>query len=153
MTCNPVLVTWSWHLLILRLCIGTSHFWVWTKLAITKCMPFQIYRNFHLQSFQIKELILFIFLLKSDCGYSIEPPRWAVLTSTHNLCFPEKKNKKNNVYPCKLQFYCIKVRFKGGQTYIGIFLWWRTLRGITGAQARVPLLFVRRPRSEQNATG
>ena len=23
------------------------------------------------------------------------------------------KNKKNNVYPCKLQFYCIKVGFKG----------------------------------------
>ena len=23
------------------------------------------------------------------------------------------KNKKNNVYPCKPQFYCIKVGFKG----------------------------------------
>ena len=23
------------------------------------------------------------------------------------------RNKKNNVYPCKLQFYCIKVGFKG----------------------------------------
>ena len=24
-----------------------------------------------------------------------------------------RRNKKNNVYPCKPQFYCIKVGFKG----------------------------------------
>ena len=28
------------------------------------------------------------------------------------------RNKKNNVYPCKPQFYCIKVGFKG------MFSWW-----------------------------
>ena len=46
-----------------------------------------------------------------DCWYSIEPPRrggsneypWSMFSS---------KNKKNNVYPCKPQFYCIKVGFK-----------------------------------------
>ena len=32
-------------------------------------------------------------------------------TSTHNLCFGAKIRKK--VYPCKLQFYCIKVGCKG----------------------------------------
>ena len=38
------------------------------------------------ESFQIKILIFFIFLLKNiDCGYSLEPPGEAVLTSTHNL--------------------------------------------------------------------
>ena len=31
------------------------------------------------------------------------------------------RNKKNNVYPCKPQFYNIKVGFKGGQNYIGMF--------------------------------
>ena len=31
------------------------------------------------------------------------------------------RNKKNNVYPCKPQFYCIKVGFKGGQNYKGMF--------------------------------
>ena len=31
--------------------------------------------------------------------------------STNNLCF--KQNKKNNVYPYKPQFCCIKVGFKG----------------------------------------
>ena len=32
--------------------------------------------------------------------------------STHNLCFRAKK-KENNVYPCKPQFYYIKVGCKG----------------------------------------
>ena len=36
----------------------------------------------------------------------------AVLTSTHISMFLSR-NKKNNVYPCKPQFYCIKVGFKG----------------------------------------
>ena len=31
------------------------------------------------------------------------------------------RNKKNNVYPSKPQFYYIKVGFKGGQNYIGMF--------------------------------
>ena len=29
-----------------------------------------------------------------DCGYSLEPPDEAVLTSTHNQCFVKKKKKK-----------------------------------------------------------
>ena len=33
------------------------------------------------------------------------------------------RNKKNNVYPCKPQFYYIKVGFKGGQNYIRTFSW------------------------------
>ena len=40
--------------------------------------------------------------------------RWyteAVLTSTHDLCFRAKVRK--NVYPCKPQFYYIKVGCKG----------------------------------------
>ena len=31
------------------------------------------------------------------------------------------KNKKNNVYPSKPQFYYIKVGFKWGQNYIDMF--------------------------------
>ena len=39
-----------------------------------------------------------------DCGYSLEPhPQYMFLS----------RNKKNNVYPCKPQFYYIKVGFKG----------------------------------------
>ena len=37
------------------------------------------------------------------------------------------RNKKNNVYPCKPQFYYMTVGFKGrggGQNYIVMFSWW-----------------------------
>ena len=48
-------------------------------------------------------MMFFLFLLKT----LIE----AVLTSTHNLCFRAEIRK--NVYPCKPQFYYIKVGCKG----------------------------------------
>ena len=78
------------------------------------------------EKFQIKNSdIFYISAQNIDCGYSLEPHRRgeAVLTSTHNLCFEQKykkyrifflrRNKKNNVYLCKPQFYYIKVEFKG----------------------------------------
>ena len=43
----------------------------------------------------------------------------ALLTSTHNLWF--RAEIRENVYPCKPQFYYIKVGFKGGEKYIGMF--------------------------------
>ena len=45
----------------------------------------------------------------------------AVLTSTHNLCFLSR-NKKNNVYPCKPQFYYINVGFKESKLYRYVFV-------------------------------
>ena len=45
-----------------------------------------------------------------------------VLTSPCNLCI-WAEIRKNNVYPCKLQFYYIKVGFQGSQNYIGMFSW------------------------------
>ena len=50
--------------------------------------------------------IFLIFAQNIDCGYTL------VLTSTHNLWFREK-NRKKYVYPCKPQFYYIKVGCKG----------------------------------------
>ena len=32
------------------------------------------------------------------------------------------RNKKNNVYPCKPQFYSIKVGFKGSKLYRRVFV-------------------------------
>ena len=32
------------------------------------------------------------------------------------------RNKKINVYPCKPQFYCIKVGFKGSKLYRRVFV-------------------------------
>ena len=45
--------------------------------------------------------------------YFCSKHRLRVLVSTHNLCFWAEI--KNNVYPCKPQFYYIKVEFKGAK--------------------------------------
>ena len=49
---------------------------------------------------------------KIDCGYSSEPPRRGGSNEYPQSMFLSR-NKKNNVYPCKPQFYYIKVGFKG----------------------------------------
>ena len=47
-----------------------------------------------------------------DCGYSLEPPRWGGSNEYPQSMFLST-NKKNNVHPCKPQFYYIKVGFNG----------------------------------------
>ena len=47
-----------------------------------------------------------------DCRYSLEPP-WRGGSNEHPQSMFLSRNKKNNVYPCKPQFYNIKVGFKG----------------------------------------
>ena len=78
--------------------------------------PIQIYRKFHLQKLKIfrqKESDIFhISVQNIDCGYSLEPPRRGGSNEYAQSMFLIR-NKKNNVYPCKPQFYCIKVGFKG----------------------------------------
>ena len=51
-----------------------------------------------------KSYICHISAQNIDCGYSLEPPRQSMFLS---------RKKKTNVYPCKPQFYYIKVGFKG----------------------------------------
>ena len=65
------------------------------------------------ENFQIKKLYIFhISAQNIDCGYSLEPPRRGGSNDYPQSMFLSK-NKKNKVYPCKPQFYCIKVGFKG----------------------------------------
>ena len=47
-----------------------------------------------------------------DCGYSLEPPSWGGSNDYPQSMFLSR-NKKNNVYPCKPQFYYKKVGCKG----------------------------------------
>ena len=47
-----------------------------------------------------------------DCGYSLEPPQRGGSNEYPQTMFWEKI-RKNNVYPCKPQFYYVKVGFKG----------------------------------------
>ena len=79
-------------------------------------IPIQIYRKSHLQklkNFRQKILIFFlIFAQNIDCGYSLEPPRRGGSNEYPQSMFLSR-NKKNNAYPCKPQFYYIKVGFKG----------------------------------------
>ena len=54
-----------------------------------------------------------MFLFKNiDCGYSLEPPRRGGSNEYPQPMFLSRNNK-NNVYPCKPQFYYTKVGFKG----------------------------------------
>ena len=78
--------------------------------------PIQIYRKFHLQkteNFQVKNSDIFhISAQNIDCGYLLEPPRRGGSNEYPQSMFLSRI-KKNNVYPCKPQFYYIKVGFKG----------------------------------------
>ena len=79
-------------------------------------MPIQIYRKFHpikSEIFQIKNSDIFhISAQNIDCGYSLEPHRLGGSNEYPQSMFLSR-NKKNNVHPCKPQFYYIKVWFKG----------------------------------------
>ena len=79
--------------------------------------PIQIYRRFHLQKLKKKNSdktpdIFHISAQNIDCRYSLEPPRRGGSNEYPQSMF-SSKTKKNNVYPCKPQFYYIKVGFKG----------------------------------------
>ena len=66
--------------------------------------------------------IFFIFLLKNiDYGYSLEPPRRCGSNEYPQSMFLSR-NKKASVYPCKPQFYYIKVGFKGSKLYRSVFV-------------------------------
>ena len=65
------------------------------------------------ENFQRKNSDIFHFSAQNiDCGYSLEPPRRGGSNEYPRSMFLSR-NKKNNVYPYKPQFYYIKVGFKG----------------------------------------
>ena len=86
-----------------------------TDKPITQTCPCNILQYFTVVKkviFKWKNVILFLFLLKTniDRGYTLEPPHW--LTSTHDLCF-RAKIRKIYIYPGKPQFSYTKVGWKG----------------------------------------
>ena len=73
------------------------------KILPPKIETFQIKKNsdiFHISDQNI------------DCGFPLEPPRRGG-SNEYPLSMFLSRNKKINVYPCKPQFYYIKVGFKG----------------------------------------
>ena len=68
------------------------------------------------ENFQIKISDIFhISAQNIDCGYSLEPPRRGGSNEYPQSMF-WAEIRKNNVYPCKPQFYYIKVGFDGVKT-------------------------------------
>ena len=55
-----------------------------------------------------------------DCGYSLEPPRRGGSNEYPQSMFLSRN--KNNVYPCKPQFYKIKVGFKEVKSFRRVFV-------------------------------
>ena len=85
------------------------------RFTLRKHAYSNILKHYHqkMKIFRRKILIFFIFLLKNrDCGYSLEPPRRGG-SNEYPQSMSLSRNMKNNVYPCKPQFYYIKVGFKG----------------------------------------
>ena len=77
-------------------------------------LPIQIY-NFISKNWQFEDKTSDIFHNSAqniDCGYSLEPPRWGGSNEYPQSMFLSR-NKKNNIYPRKPQFYYIKMGFNG----------------------------------------
>ena len=65
------------------------------------------------ENFQIKISDIFhIFAQNIACGYLLEPPQRGG-SNKYPQSMLLSRNKKNNVYPCKPQFYYIKVGYEG----------------------------------------
>ena len=88
---------------------------------ITKTRLFKfVYWNFSTKKWKFSDKNSDIFNISAqniDCGYSLEPPRRGGSNEYQQPMFLSR-NKKNNVYPCKPQFYYIKVGFlRGSKLY------------------------------------
>ena len=84
-------------------------------LLITKTFLFKYIENFTSKTIKFSDKKSDIFHISAqnmDCGYSLEPPRRGGSNEYPQSMFLSR-NKKNNAYPCKPQFYYIKVGFKG----------------------------------------
>ena len=90
-----------------------------TKTCLFKYTENQTPKN---ENFPMKNTDIFhIFVQNIDCGYSLEPPRRGGSNEYPQSMFLDK-NMKNNVYPCKPQFYYIKGGLRGSELYRYVFV-------------------------------
>ena len=86
------------------------------EFIITKTSLFEYTENFTSKNWKFSDKknsdIFYISAQNIDCGYLLEPPRRRSSNEYPQSMFLSK-SKKKNVYPCKPQFYYIKVGFKG----------------------------------------
>ena len=84
-------------------------------IHIMKTRLFKYIENFTSKNWKFSDKNSDIFHISAQniaCGYSLEPPRRGG-SNEYPQSIRLSRNNKNNVYPCKPQFYYIKVRFKG----------------------------------------
>ena len=89
-----------------------------------KTRLFKYIENFTTKNWKFSDKNSDIFLISTqnvDCGYSLEPPHRGGSNEYPQPMFLSR-NKKHNVYPCKLKFYPIKVGFKGIKLYRYVFV-------------------------------
>ena len=95
---------------------GLKAFWHYLALhSITKTRLFKYIENFTTknENFQIKHSNIFhISAQNIDCEYLLEPPQRGGSNEYPQSMFLSR-NKKNEVYTCKPQFYYVKMGFKG----------------------------------------
>ena len=80
-----------------------------------KNTPIQIYKNFTAKTWKFSDKNSDMFQISAqniDCGYSLELSQQGSSNEYPRSMFLSR-NEKVNVYPCKPQFYYIKVEFKG----------------------------------------
>ena len=93
--------------LSLLLSVWREALWKHAYSNIQKISPWKT------ENFKIKTRIFFHNSAQNiDCEYSLEPPQRGGSNEYPQSMFLSR-NKKNSVYPCKPQFYYIKVGFKG----------------------------------------
>ena len=95
--------------------VATDYFLLQFCLAITKALLFKYIENFTTKKGKFSDENSNIFHISAqniDCGYLLEPPQWGSSNKYPQSMF-WAEIWKNNVYPCKPQFYYIKVEFKG----------------------------------------
>ena len=85
------------------------------NVCITKTCLFKYIEHFTTENwkFSLKKIWYFHISAENiDRGNSLEPPHWGGSNEYLQSVFLSR-NKQNNVYPCKPQFYYIEVGFKG----------------------------------------
>ena len=82
------------------------------------------WKFYHQKKWNFSDKHLDIFHISAqniDCGYPLEPPRRGGYNEYPQSMFLSRNKNNNNVYPCKPQFYYIKVGYKGVKVIKGCF--------------------------------
>ena len=109
----------AWVFFIGSRCKYIFPLYKWDPLWNYENTLIQIYWKYSYQKLKVfrKKNLIFLHISTQNihCGYSLEPPRRGGSSEYPQSMFLSR-NKKNDVYPCKPQFYCIQVGFKGVKT-------------------------------------